>query len=499
MSRRIDAIVIVGRDAALWLTALAIQHAFGRTGVRVRTVELPSLLRAPDVYAALPSLENLHRILGLDHERVMDGAAGVPTLGQRFANWSRSAPPFMHAYDYYGAPIEHVAFVQHWAKARREGLNVALEDFSLGAVAAKQGRMIIHNDATAAFSRAACGAHLDARAYADIIKRVALKAGVTTARGRVGQIERDGAMIKRLQLDDGAAIDGDLFVDASGPEAILLSQQPGAAFESWSAWLPCDRLIAASGKRLAPLPAFAQIAAHAAGWVGLYPLRNRTAVMCAYRSSYVSNEEMTRSLGVLAGLAIEGEAFVSTLSTGRQRAPWIGNCVGVGEAAFRLDPLDSGALQAIHTCISHLVALFPVDADTMPEAAPFNAGVTAHADNIRDFQIAHYQLNRRFDDPFWSAARETPPPETLAYKIQLFAARGDIALYDDETFQEESWQALLVGHGLTPRESNPLIDALAPAEQIQRFQGRLREIAAEVRNLPTMEQHLANRPGAGAP
>jgi tryptophan halogenase len=121
VSRPIRSVAVVGRDIAAWMTALALQCAFGRQGVSVTVVELPSALRAVDAVIALPALEGLHRLLGLDESEVLAACSGVYALGQQFANWSRSRPPFVHAYDSQGAALRQVPFLHYWLKAAPKG------------------------------------------------------------------------------------------------------------------------------------------------------------------------------------------------------------------------------------------------------------------------------------------------------------------------------------------------------------------------------------------
>ncbi len=85
LSRRVDTVAVVGRDAPAWLAAAALKRSFGRTGLRVQVVELPRLRAPADVYAAVPSLSSLHQLLGLE-ERIVLGAAGV-------FRWLLSASP----------------------------------------------------------------------------------------------------------------------------------------------------------------------------------------------------------------------------------------------------------------------------------------------------------------------------------------------------------------------------------------------------------------------
>lgn len=490
MSRPIARIVVVGRDAAGWLSAFALQRAFGRTGLTVQMVELPSRLSKVDVHAALPALANLHWLLGLHENDVVSACAGVYVQGQRYSNWSKAKPAFMHAYDTQGIAINHVDFIQYWIKARAEGLGVDLEDFCLGAAAAKQNRYVLRNDATDAFSNATHGYHLDARTYVRLIKQCALKTGVVSTAGPVAAVNRIGANIQSVVLSDGQVIEGDLFIDASGVEAALIGAMPEAPFESWRQWFSADRTMVASGKRLTPLPAFSQISACRNGWIGLYPLQNRTAMKCVFDSSGQSDEKMAEVIGVTTGMRIESEVVVASLEPGARARAWVGNCIAIGEAAAVLEPLDALELHAIQLGLSHLIAMFPVDADALMEADAYNAGIAAHIGNIRDFQIAHYKLNQRFDEPMWDRARAMNIPESLAYKLNLFAQRGRVALYDHESFEIENWNAILVGHGIMPRAYDPLADALPRPEQIAKFKGMLHFIAEEVRTMPSLDAHL---------
>lgn len=493
-TRRVERVVIVGRDAAAWLTALGLQRAVGGTGVSVEVVELPSLLHAADVYSAVPSLAGLHRLLGLD-EALPDACSGVPVGGQRFAGWSPPHPDFIHAYDTQRMAFDDLDFLQFWIRARGEGLRVAYEDFSPAASAAKQGRMGGEAGMLAPLAR---GFHLDAPAYVRSVRAHALRSGVGHIAAGLAAVERDGTCIRSVTTDDGRTIAGDLFIDASGAEAALIGASPGGVWESWGAWLGVDRVLATSAPVLRPLPAFAQISAFRAGWVGLFPLADRTGVVAAYDSERVSDDEMARIATSMSGLRPGGEAVTTPFAAGMRRS-WIGNTVAIGEAAVACEPLDAVQLHVVHVGISNLVGLFPATADRMPEADAFSAAVASHARGVRDFQIAHYRLNGRMGEPFWDRARDGEGPSSLHAKLALFASRGLVALYDDEAFQEQNWAAILIGHGLIPRSYDPLVDKVPPDEQIDRMRGLLGTIAQEVRAMPTVEAHLAGATQSPSP
>lgn len=489
MSRRVESVAVVGRDAPLWLAAAALQRALGGTGLRVQAVELDSRLAEVDVHAAVPSLAAMHRLLGLDEGLVLKVCNGVPMAGQRFSNWAKGAPPFIVAYDDEPPPGGDLAFTQYWAKGALEGLRVGLEDFSLGAACARLNAVPMSADERGPLS-ASYGYHLDAPAYAELAKQLALRLGVEVASAGIRNIEVEGDRIAGIDLADGTRVTADLYVDASGREARLIGRMAGAEFESWSEWLPCDRVLAASAPRLSRLPSYSQVSAFRGGSVGLFPLQSRTPVVAAYNSAVVSDAEVAELAAVIARMPIGGDAVVSELRPGTQRSPWIGNCVAIGEAAVALDPIDAVELQVTHGCISHLMSVFPATADEFPEAEAYNRSVNRFGRNLRDFQAAHYLLNRRFDEPFWDRVRAAAMPPGLKRKADMFAARAQVPMNDDESFHEAVWALLLTGSGVVPQGYDPRVDALPDEAHIQRVQQRLRDVAETARRMPSVEQFL---------
>ena len=490
MSRAIQTVAVIGRDAPAWIAATALHRAVAPAGAKIQVVELPSLLSPVDVYAALPSIHGLHQLLGLDERMVLAASDGVPMVAQRFSNWSGPAPPFVHGYDDAPPPGGDLDFVHYWAKGRLEGLKVPFEDFSLAAMMAKQGRVPALGDQDPALS-ATFGLQLDARGYSTLLKQFALHLGIEVTSSAIREVERDGDRISAVLLTDGERVEADLFVDASGTEAALISKLAGAAFEPWSDWLPCNRMLSASAPPLQPLPAFSQVSAFRSGWTALHPLQHRTAIVAVYDTQLISDQEMVDTLPILTRLTVAGDAVVSPLRPGVQQNPWIGNCVAVGEAAVALEPLDAVQLHLTHMCVSHLVTLFPVTADEFPEAAAYSSSIRSLAANLRDFQCEHYKLNRRFDEPLWDRARDAAVPDSLQRKLDLFDSRAHVVVYDHETFEALNWAQIFVGHGLIPKGYDPRIDRVPDEQHIAKVQKRLKDVVAQVRAAPTVEAFLA--------
>ncbi len=489
MTRRIRDVVIVGADAPAWMAACAIQLSLRGAGVRVNVIEVPSLLQPVDVYSALPTLAGFNHQLGIGEELLFATCQALPMMGQRFSNWSGAGTSFLHGYDFPSPAAAGLSFTQSWIKGRHNGLRAAWESFSTGAMMAKAGR--VPDGLQGVEPGCGYGYNLDARSYSALVKQAAIQRGVEWKRAEVGDIELKDDRIAALILAGGERLEADLFVDASGPRALLIEQMPGATWESWRDWLPCDRMLTASARLLQPYPGFSEISAFPNGWAGLFPLQGRTAVAAAYDSREVTDSDMLGELSARAGLAISGEAIVSPLDQGTRGQCWIGNCVAVGDSAFALEPLDAGALHAAHYCISQLITLFPVEQERFPEADLYNRIIRQAAVNLRDFQAAHYKLNRRFGEALWDRRRESAVPPSLQRKLELFAARGRVPLYDDETFEEEGWESLFIGHGLLPESCDPRVNEIPEQRQIAMVQGKLETVAGLASAMPSVGEFLS--------
>ncbi|MBO9545728.1 tryptophan 7-halogenase [Caulobacter sp.] len=197
-------ILIVGTGVDAWLTAAVLAGAAGRAArIAVRETAPP----AHGQLVGLPALLGLHARLGIE--------VGAPLLGLRHGD-------MLEPFGDTGAMMEGLPFHHYWLRAKAHGETAPLEAWSLTARAAAKGRFAPRSaDPRSPLSTLDHGLLLDAAAYAETLKAVALKAGAELVDHRP---------------------DADLVVDASG--------EPGDWID-WSAWLPTGARLTGVEDRIA--------------------------------------------------------------------------------------------------------------------------------------------------------------------------------------------------------------------------------------------------------
>jgi len=491
-------LVIVGRDAPVWLSACVMQYALGPAGVNVTVVELPPQAQAADLCVSLPALEALHSRLRIEESRLIGATRGAFTLGRRFVDGMGVAPPFFHAHGSIGSRIDRKEFLPQWLHARSLGLELPFEEFSLTAMAARQNRMLLPDAAIDGFGFTDYGYHLPAIPYGAWLKQLALRRGVHCLATRELGIRVDPQRgIGGLLLDDGRAIGGDFFLDITGRDA-LLCRALGVGRESWRDAFPVDRVLSACGALLAPIPVYSEIRALASGWVSLSASQVCVHVQQAYCSDLTPEPAELEAATQMPLQAI----VIRDLQPGRRERAWEKNCVAIGQSACVFDPLHFVDLHAVQVGLVHLLPLFPVQAEFGVERDEYNKNVAAAFGRMRDFQAAHYRLNRYGlnrggDSPFWSRARAATPAAELAHKIDAFRARGETVYYEDEAFTIDDWQALFIGHGVIPESWDPAVDRTPPEllkSELRRIQGFIRQKVDEQRTHPAYLQEVCALP-----
>lgn len=454
---RISTIAVVGDGIAGWSAAAALARRVPNVAVALVPVAdlRPGMVDLCG--GAAPSIGEFHRDIGLDERDVVARTGAAFRLGTRFTGWSGA--DFVHAYGPAGRSIDGVSFASLWPRAGDIG---AYDGFLPGAALARAGRFA-PSDA-GILGGHAHGLQLDMPVYRRFVEAYARHLGVRVAASGLADADIAGERVTALRLDDGGRLIADLYVDATGAEARLIGAMADE-WEDWSTWLPCTALTQTCAPAEPALPPMETVEALSDGWRLTAYLPSRTEVTVVGR---------------------EGE---HRFAAGRRARAWIGNVVAIGEAHCVVEPMEGAPLHLLHTQIDRLIASLPDRDFADVELAYYNRETNAEADRLRDFLILPYALADR-PEPFWRAARADLPP-LLAETLALFRERGRLPVRDGESFDRDSWCAMLYGSGVVPRRVDALASRVDPATARAAMVAFRADLDAAVVAAPTHREYLA--------
>jgi len=483
-------VVVAGGGLLGWSAAAALKRKLPMLRVTLLPLPPPPDALADRISSTLPSIIEFHRDLGLDDRDAVLGAGSSFRLGTLFDGWCDGRPGYAHAYDRYGEPLGTSSFHAHWIRQAMLGSAPSFDRYSPAAVMARAGKFLPPEaDPASPLAHFEFGLGLDPIRYPQMMRAYALHLGAIERPGGLAgvRLRAEDGFVAALALDDGGELAGDLFVDCTGPRALVrgaLDQR----FDDWSSSLPCDHILFADAAP-APEPSPLDHAiAHPAGWRWVAQSRARTSHGLVYAAAELDHVAAAHMLRDFAG---SDPTAPIALRQGRRPQPWLRNCVALGDAATVIEPLEWTNLHLAHSAIDRLVTMMP-DRDCAPvELWDFNRQCADETDRVRDFLALHYVASRR-DEPFWQRARAAAPPASLEHTLALFGERGRLPFYEEETFTRDSWLAVLLGQGVIPRRTDPLIDTVPPAQSAQALTLMRERIEKMVATLPTQSAFLAN-------
>ncbi|MES1191216.1 MAG: tryptophan halogenase family protein [Steroidobacter sp.] len=478
-------VVIAGGGTAGWMAAAALSRLTGNGITKVTLVESDEIGIVGVGEATIPPIKTFNAMLGIDENDFLSQTEGTFKLGIEFDGWLRPSHSYLHPFGAYGHDINGIRFHQIWLKQCQSGFAVPFGAFNLCTIAAKLNRFARPSrDEGGAMPPLDYAFHFDAALYARYLSRYAQRFGVSRIEGKIKHVElREDGFISALQLENDLRISGDLFIDCTGFRGVLIEQALKTGYEDWTHWLPCDRAAAVPSGRIDPLLPYTRSTAQAAGWQWRIPLQHRTGNGLVFCSGYISDDEAVATLiRNLDGPQL-GEPRVIPFRTGRRKLAWNKNCVALGLAAGFMEPLESTSIHLVQAGISKLLALFPSCNFSALERDEYNRLTALQWEQVRDFLIAHYKLNRR-EEPFWRACSDMGIPETLRRKLGLFAGSGRFFRYEDELFVEPSWTAVLLGQGLIPENYDPLVDTMNDSELQRIMMNMMSAVRHAAENMP---------------
>jgi len=494
-------IAVIGGGSAGWMAAAALAHAV-QGECRITLVESEQIGTVGVGEATIPPIKLFNQRLGIDEYEFMRHTQGSYKLGIQFVDWARTGHRYFHPFGPFGADFDIVPLQNYWLRARAEGDDTPLDEYSMAWAAASRCRFDRPlRDPRMVQSTYDYAYHFDAGLYARFLRGYAEQRGVQRVEGRIVDVtlQPESGNIANVTLEGGATIEAEFYIDCTGFRGLLIEDALQTGYEDWTHWLPCDRAAAVQCTHGGEFTPYTRSTARDAGWQWRIPLQHRIGNGYVFCSRFISDDDAAATLlDNLDGEPIT-EPRVLRFTTGRRRQFWNRNCVAIGLAAGFMEPLESTSIHLIQTGITRLLALFP-DRNLDPLAMEeYNRLTRLEYETVRDFLILHYHATERDDTELWRYCGSMSIPDSLQYKIDHFRAYGRIVSPGRELFQNPSWLAVLVGQFITPRRYDPLVDQRCKVDAANRLAGLRRVMVDAAEAMPDHRAYLDAHCKAAAP
>ncbi|RWG43560.1 MAG: tryptophan 7-halogenase [Mesorhizobium sp.] len=507
-------VLIVGGGTAGWMTASYLAKVFPKLRITVLESDIIPTIGVGE--ATFSTIKVFFDFLGLPESEWMPHCNATYKLAIKFANWGPEPGHFYHPFQRY-ATIDGFNAGEWWLRLK-PGQQFDRSCFVTPALCEAKlspcfldGRVFDEKvqDLFADPRRKASvlsehkeqypyGYHFDAALFAKYLRDYATKLGVKQILDDVINVElADDGSIDHVIGKISERVSADLFVDCTGFRGLLLNEALQEPFISFKDSLLNDRAVALrvpSTPDTDEIEPFTTATTMSAGWTWNIPLYNRIGTGYVYSSQFITPEMAESELRNHVGSRAENcSANHIKMRIGRSRNSWVKNCIGIGLTSGFVEPLESTGIFFIQHNIEELVAHFPGENIDPDVVASFNRIVGSCIDGVRDFLVLHFKGSGRNDTPFWKAVKQTPLPDHLEERFQLWRKRLPNAKSIDSRyhgFEYYSYSVMMLGLGSAPTEYLPTLAQRDPTNAIISFNQVNEQSQKLVSTLPSHREYI---------
>jgi hypothetical protein len=451
-------IVIVGGGSAGWLTAGLIAAEHQGTSIQVTLIESPDIPPIGVGEGTWPSMRDTLARIGVSESDFFRECDASFKQGSRFNRWVDGGDN-----DYYFHPFVlpqgygEVNLPQQW-QAQHPSIPFA-DLVSFQPHLCVQGRAP-KQVVTPEFAAVAnYGYHLDAGKFGTFLRKHCLeKLGVRHVPDNVTAVNpHDNGDIASLQTQKHGALEGDLFIDCTGMQSLLLGQHYQIPLISQKHVLYNDSALAvqiAYPSADHPIASQTSSTAQSAGWIWDIGLPTRRGVGHVYSSAHIGDDQAEAELRAYivqtGGPQDIPQPRKLSFNPGYREKFWHRNCVAIGLSAGFIEPLEASALAIVEMSAAMVGDDLPATREAMDIVARrFNEAFIYRWERVIDFLKLHYVLSRRRDTAYWRD-NTSDVPERLGELLTLWRhrapSRSDFYRIE-EVFPSASYQYILYGMG----------------------------------------------------
>lgn len=297
------------------------------------------------------------------------------------------------------------------------------------------------------------GLNLRPEPLSALLLRACQTLGVNLRSGKVTGFTRDP---DTLVLEDGGTLAADLYIDATGGDAVLATLAGNTEWLSYEDACLCTRAATVARRRGSePIRPYVTLETLDSGWRWRVDHDDTVGVGHAWHPDFISEDQAcVELLAKVSDTSLTPR--VHQWNCGRRRQSWLGSVVAIGDASGFVEPMSSLRLSHLVLQLNWLVRVLAAT-DGMPgdESRRTFSRVVAEAwDESRDFHAIHYRFNAAGKSPFWEMARAKATPDKYAELVDLYGSIGPSSTLANclPTWPGfigiDSWIAAMIGMGV---------------------------------------------------
>ncbi len=368
-------------------------------------------------------------------------------LGLKFKDWAKPGAEWYHSFPHNEslAAIDSVMFNYNAIEAYE-----ILQDQANGGY--NYGQFFFQNNLIPSTNNLSYrhALHVDATLFSKYVENK-FKDKIKTIDGIVSEVILKDNIIDYIKLQSGEVIRGDVYIDASGYERILIKQF-NADWIDMSELLPTNKTIPNPlFKNFNEIPPYTTATASKNGWILDVPLSNRRGTGYVYSSKFTTDEEakndFNRWLVETHGVELQSDRVIN-FTSGYYNNQWIGNCLAIGLASGFVEPLEATSIHHLIIQIDNFTRLFQ-GTHLAYDQRNYNNTMSEIYENSFKYIRFFYNTNRT-DSDFWRYMTSTKPKWILEMeeKFNYGVLTSKDIPNDRFMFESTSFTCIAYGHGL---------------------------------------------------
>jgi tryptophan 7-halogenase len=413
-------IVIAGRGATGWLTALYIHNNLPNHNITVVYDDKIPIIGVGE--STTPNfLDFTLNCLDIPTGDFIRECEATLKLGIKFKNWKGDGSHYYHTFA--------TQSVDYLCSALSKGFHI--DEIDLAAQLCEINKIpkenfgVEYHGKDNKYEDLSIALHFNAKLMAEYLEKIAKKRGINTVIGNIqNTVLDDDGYVTELILDTKEKVEVDFVFDCTGFSRVFVDKvykSPMDYFEH----LPVKRAMPFFLDKTGPTPPYTEAIAMKYGWMWKIPVGDRYGCGYAFDSDLTTDEDVYKEICEETGQKPDIRKKID-FKAGYHTKPMNKNTLALGLAHGFLEPLEATSIMITIDMLNILSQTIPGGvASALFERQNrdiyienYNKVVQKRITNCTDFVYLHY-LTPRNDTEFWRRFHEKTPPKSLTKILNL--------------------------------------------------------------------------------